>query len=177
MVERLQFLLLAYQKFLEEVSGGKEIAGVDFRDKSPGWGTLLRVDFADGTHHYDLWNGNYFRAFLSGISMRQSCYHCAYSQKKRPGDITIGDFWGIDKFKEDWNDKKGTSIVLCNTQKGLDLFQKIQKSVERIEEIPLDTTLDIAKKANGALLAPTPEHKLHKCFFKHLNDGDKFSVA
>ena len=168
---------LAYQKFLEEVSKGKKVVGVDFRDKTHGWGTLIRVDFADGTHHHDLWNGNYFKAFLSGLSMRESCYHCEYSQKNRPGDITIGDFWGVDKFKSEWNDKKGTSIVLCNTKKGESWFKSIENFIEKIEEVPAEVAIDIAKKANGALLKPTPPHKMHKCFFRHLNEGDSFSVA
>ena len=167
----------AYNKFLDEVSNGKEIKAVDFRDKKPGWGTLIRVDFADGSLHHDLYNGNYFRAFLSGIAMRESCYTCPYSQENRPGDLTIGDFWGVADYKKDWNDNKGTSIVLTNNLHGEQCLQKISHSISRIEEIPYDKTIEICKKYNGALLFPTKPHKMHKCFFKHLNEGDKFSTA
>lgn len=167
----------AYNKFLDEVSKGREVVAVDFRDKTPGWGTLIRVDFSDGTLHHDLYNGNYFRAFLSGIAMRESCYTCPYSQENRPGDITIGDFWGVADFKENWNDKKGTSIVLVNNKKGEKEIKNIKKSISRIEKVPYEKTIEICKKYNGALLFPTRPHKMHKCFFKHLNEGDSFSTA
>lgn len=168
---------LAYNKFLDEVSKGKKITKVDFRDKKPGWGTLIRVDFEDGSLHHDLYNGNYFRAFLSGIAMRESCYTCPYSQENRPGDLTIGDFWGVSEFKENWNDKKGTSIVLTNNPHGEEILQLISKLTSRIEKVPYQKVIEICKKHNGALLFPTKPHKMHKCFFKHLNEGDAFSTS
>ena len=167
---------LAYNKFLDEVSNGREITNVDFRDKTPGWGTLLTVDYSDKTKHHDLWNGNYFRAVLSGINMREGCYHCQYAQEKRCGDITIGDFWGIGNYKADLNDNKGTSIVLCNTMKGQAAFENISKAFSRVEEIPVEATIEICKKANGALFQPTKPNKMHKCFFKHLQT-DNFSTS
>ncbi len=168
---------LAYERFLDEVSGGKVVTGVDFRDKAYGWGTLIRVDFEDGTSHYDQWNGNYFRAFLNGISMREACYHCPYARKERPGDLTIGDFWGIEKFKPDWNDKKGTSLVMCNTPKGIAAIDEISKKIKRKERIPLEKVVEISTKANGALVRPTHPHPMHKCFFYHLGRGDSFSKS
>lgn len=167
----------AYNKFLDEISKGKKISNVDFRDKKPGWGTLIRVDFEDGSIHHDLYNGNYFRSFLSGINMRESCYTCPYSQEHRVGDLTLGDFWGVSEFKENWNDNKGTSIALINNAHGKSLLEKISKAIDRIEEVPYSKTVEICKKYNGALLFPTKPNKMHKCFFKHLNDGDSFSIA
>lgn len=55
----------AYRKFLREVSdnGKKACKAVDFRDKTPGWGTLIRVDFDDGTTHYDPMERKLFSSF------------------------------------------------------------------------------------------------------------------
>jgi len=168
----------AYRKFLREVSdnGKKACKAVDFRDKTPGWGKLIRVDFDDGTTHYDPWNGNYLRAFLSGLSMRKSCFSCKYASSSRPGDLTLGDFWGVEKFKIDWNDKKGTSLVMCNSIKGVGLLENISSQLRRIEEVPRDRVLEIAEKANGALIRPTKEPIMRKCFFEHLKK-DNFSKA
>lgn len=164
---------LAYNKFLDEISNNnsKEIASVDFRDKKYGWGTLISVNFKNSETHYDLYNGNYMRAFLSGLSMREACYTCKYSQEKRVGDITLGDFWGISSYKEDWNDKKGTSFVLLNNVKGLKFFEKIKSQFERFELIENNTAVEICKKNNGAFLFPTRPNKMHKCFFKHLKNN------
>ncbi len=168
---------LAYNKFLDEVSQGKKITHVDFRDKTYGWGTLIKVDFEDGSFHRDMYNGNYFRAFLSGLSMREGCYTCHYAQSKRVGDLTLGDFWGVANYKEDWNDKKGTSVVLVNNAKGQTLLDKILKQFARVEQVPAEQTIDICRKANGALLFPTRPHSMRKCFFRHLTDGDSFSKS
>jgi len=167
----------AYNRFLDEVSAGKEITSVDFRDKKYGWGTLINVTFEDGTVHYDQWNGNYFKAFLSGLSMREACLHCQYAQPERVGDITLGDFWGVANYKENWNDKQGTSLVLCNSEKGKKLFHAISKQIARKEEVAYEKVIEISRKANAALVRPTWEPEMRKCFFKHLAKGDSFSKA
>lgn len=169
---------LAYRKFLKEISnnGEKTCVGVDFRDKTPGWGTLIRVDFADGSFHHDVWNGNWFRAFLSGLTMRKSCFFCKYASADRPGDISLGDFWGVEKYKADWNDKKGTSLVMCNTEKGLASLKTFSSQIRRLEEVPAAVAENIAKVANGALIRPTSEPPMRSCFFQHLRK-DSFSKA
>lgn len=108
--------------------------------------------------------------------MRKSCFSCKYASSSRPGDLTLGDFWGVEKFKIDWNDKKGTSLVMCNSIKGVGLLENISSQLRRIEEVPRDRVLEIAEKANGALIRPTKEPIMRKCFFEHLKK-DNFSKA
>ncbi|MBR5577871.1 MAG: Coenzyme F420 hydrogenase/dehydrogenase, beta subunit C-terminal domain [Lachnospiraceae bacterium] len=168
---------MAYQKFLDEVCPDKEIKKVDFRDKKYGWGKLLAIEFTDGTIHYDYHNGHFFNAFLPGLSMMEACFHCKYANSNRVGDITLGDFWGVSQFKARWDDKRGTSLVLCNSPKGKELFGKIFSKIRCMEEVPLKTVLDISEKANGAIIRPTWEPENHQCFFKHLAKGDSFSKS
>lgn len=169
---------LAYRKFLEEVSGNgnKTIIGVNFRDKKYGWGTLISVKFADGSTHYDYYNGHYFRAFLSGLSMREGCNNCKYAQSKRVGDLTLGDFWGIKNHNQQLDDGKGTSMVICNTEKGRKILNSVFKEIVKKEEISMDKTIEISKKTNGALIRPTWYHKMRNCFFNHLKK-DSFSKS
>lgn len=170
---------LAYKKFLEEVSegGNKQIVSVDFRDKKYGWGTLLSVAFADKTVHYDYYNGNYFRAFLSGLSMRESCFRCKYSQFARVGDITLGDFWGVKNYKASFDDGKGTSLIICNTPKGKRFLEEIKQRFAVLEQVPNKTVLEISEKANAALVRPTYKPQMRRCFFYHLKKGDSFSKS
>ncbi len=167
---------LAYKKFLDEVAGNKTITNVDFRDKKSGWGTLLSIKFVDGTTHYDLYNGNYFRAFLSGLAMREACYHCKYAQGQRVGDITIGDFWNIGEYKKELNDNGGTSMVLCNTAKGIRLMNMLKANFQLQEYIDWDTVVNISRKVNWAIIKPSPEPQMRKCFFHHLSK-DSFSKS
>ena len=39
----------------------------------------------------------YYTAYLQGIIHRENCYKCEYADKRRVSDLTIGDFWGIDR--------------------------------------------------------------------------------
>lgn len=72
----------------------------------------------------------YFYGFLEGITLRESCYHCMFSQEKRVGDLTIGDFIGLGKMLQypEYKGKKkeNVSLVLVQTEKGANLINQIR---------------------------------------------------
>lgn len=41
---------------------------------------------------------SYYHYFLSGEIYRDCCYQCPYAQRQRVGDITVGDYWGVQKY-------------------------------------------------------------------------------
>ncbi len=72
--------------------------------------------------------------FYQHIMFRHSCGKCHFANTKRPSDITIADFWGWEKTDQDINkDDKGVSLVLVNTEKGRELFEKVK---DRMTVIP-----------------------------------------
>ena len=81
----------------------------------------------------------YFAAFLRSHSYRDSCYQCKYAQQKRPGDITLGDFWGLGKLKtENESTHWGISVMLQNTEKAKHLITLVEDKIfieeRRVEE-------------------------------------------
>lgn len=61
---------------------------------------------------------------------RRSCGVCPYANTRRPGDITIADYWGWEKTDPSFNaDDKGVSLVLVNTEKGRKLFEEARKDL------------------------------------------------
>lgn len=65
--------------------------------------------------------------FYKHIMFRESCSKCHFANTRRPSDITLGDFWGWEKTDPNFNkDDKGVSLVLINTEKGRDLFDKVK---------------------------------------------------
>ena len=42
-----------------------------------------------------LFRTEYGRAFGRALFLRPSCYRCPYASITRPGDFTLGDFWGL----------------------------------------------------------------------------------
>ena len=58
---------------------------------------------------------------------RRSCGKCHYCNTHRPSDITLADFWGWQRTAPEINkDDKGVSLVLVNTEKGRELFDKVK---------------------------------------------------
>ena len=59
--------------------------------------------------------------------LRPSCYECPYKSVIHPGDITIADYWGIEKAAPEFDDNKGVSLVLVNNEAGEKIFEKVKK--------------------------------------------------
>lgn len=106
---------------------------------------------------------DYYRNFLQGSFYRENCYSCRYAKRKRISDITIGDFWGLDKNSKVYdNEEKGISLIMPNTEKGLDLVNQIfEKSV--FEE----RTVDEACRENGQLNKPSAKSKKYNIYLKY----------
>lgn len=66
----------------------------------------------------------YFRAFLDGLTYRDNCYECKYAKPERISDITVADFWGIDRSKMKYSYNGRISLVMINTDKGATFFDK-----------------------------------------------------
>lgn len=95
----------------------------------------------------------YFAAFLEGLIHRSNCYECNFATEKRVSDITIGDFWGVDKsiLKECYDGR--ISVVLVNTDKGGKVLESLQSKII-IEE----RSIAEAVKNNGQLQHPSKKH-------------------
>lgn len=159
----------AYQSFLKEFSGGQEIEKVDFRDKKFfEWSSPTVVYLKNGDVKKAAWNeGTWYRGFLDGIINRKHCYHCPYTKTERVADITMGDCWQIHRHNPAFDDRKGTSLVLVNSDKGARLFDEIRPEMKLCEEVPLSAVTPY----NGHLRHPTPEHRSRKFFFSHLDQS------
>lgn len=122
-----------YLTYLEK-KHGSEICYVNFRDKEEfGWAahreTFKFVKMGGGKMTFTF-------AFYKHIMFRHSCGTCKYTNLQRPSDITIADFWGWQKTDPTINaDDKGLSLVLCNTEKGRQLFDAVK---ERMTVIPAE---------------------------------------
>jgi len=79
------------------------------------------------------------KLFLSDIALRESCYDCHFKLGNKYSDLTLGDFWGVEKIKPQLYNKSGVSAVILNSNKGIDLFKSIEKDLIyeecRLEEI------------------------------------------
>lgn len=75
----------------------------------------------------DRWFNPFWSVWLNHLMSRPSCYECPFTTPGRMADITLGDLWGVHLYcPELYGKNGGASLVVCNTEKGKQIFQKAQ---------------------------------------------------
>lgn len=112
-----------------------KIVGHQFRDKSFGWHKPRDCNkFENGDEdNYSYESQLFTRIYIDDLCQRKSCTHCPFASTTRGSDITLGDFWGIEKIKPEFDDNKGVSLVICNTKKGKQAFDAIKSDLTVME--------------------------------------------
>ena len=115
--------------------GKKDIVAVDFRNKKDfGWADHVEtITLRDQKREYRIHSRVFKTLFYEHYILRPSCHSCPNKSLERPGDLTLADFWGIDKAVPGFNDNQGVSLVLVNTQMGKELLSEATNLLEAIE--------------------------------------------
>ena len=115
-----------YVNFLEKKNQARMIS-YTFRDKEKGWiGYHIKAEYDNGNNECESSEElTFLKIFSMDVALRPSCYNCPYACRKRCGDITIGDYWGIHQLDEKFADNKGISLVVPNSSVGKNLVSSI----------------------------------------------------
>ncbi|MDE6695419.1 MAG: Coenzyme F420 hydrogenase/dehydrogenase, beta subunit C-terminal domain [Muribaculaceae bacterium] len=108
----------------------------------------------------------YYFGFQKYITLRPSCYLCKWAKPERTADITLGDFWGIEKYDSSLDAKEGVSMIIVNTEAGKSLIESLENQKKIFTE---SFPINVAIENNGCLVSPTPLKKERDAFFKALN--------
>lgn len=117
-----------YAKKIQKKNG--KITYLTFKDKRNGWKSPTAIVTVGEGDEREISIKDYVRVFYSQCALRPSCHQCPYASTIRKTDITIGDFWNIDKTIPDFYDYLGNSLFLIHTDKGEDVFEQIKQSME-----------------------------------------------
>lgn len=161
-----------YRKYLDSLErkfGGK-IVYVKAKNKELGWRNLTRkVVFDNGAVYYGVrMDDDFRRGYHTNVYCRPSCYTCQYKGFPRISDITIADYWGIEKIEPNLDNNIGTSMILLNSRKGEAYFDLVKDNLEYCE-----TSFHSILTGNPALLKPLSSAKINREQF--FVDLDKFS--
>lgn len=127
-----------YLKWQEQKNGSK-VVRVDFRNKKDyGWKAHVESLFLENGKQVD--SRVFTTMFYGHAILRPCCYQCPYKDIVHPGNITIADYWGIDKVAPEFNDNKGVSLVLLNDKKGLDAFWTVETDL-KIKETRIEDSM------------------------------------
>ena len=141
-------VFLKYMEMLERQFGSKA-THIKFKNKKWGWHNFsLRVNFENGQEYCkDRWHDLFFIGYLqSGNFARPSCYVCPFKGFPQKADITLADFWGIEKIDPSMDQDKGTSLVMVNSGKGQRLFDSIKERIDWRQ-----FTMEDARSGNPAM--------------------------
>ena len=108
----------------------KGLQAVRFRNKVTGWkDSHFTTVYDDGSvDSAPLFRTEYGRAFGRALFLRPSCHRCAYTNLNRPGDFTLGDFWGLRPDELPEQQEKGVNLLLVNTAHGSHIFDQLPLS-------------------------------------------------
>lgn len=149
-----------------------KIRDVSFRDKSTGWSdSSMRIDFDDGRRYMDrVKKETFFIGFGKSVFNRKSCFDCKFRIDQTKADITLADFWGIDRHQEEeYSDNKGVSLIITHTAAGVEALLRIEGSVFIRKH-----SLDEAVIYNPRLVNSVKEPAGRSSFFHDLGEGYSF---
>lgn len=170
-----------WKNYLEERkqvdADGSEIIGVNLRDKSTGWSNYsysVRYEYQNGKVHSGQQDSDRFmQGFISNLYLRPSCSNCKFKGIERGSDITMGDYWGVWHHYPEFDDDKGTSLVMIHSEKGLKLWESV------IDEFNvLEINNEQAVQYNPSALESSYAASRRNDFFRHLqrNQGESVST-
>lgn len=119
-----------WEKYINDFENKNNIvvSRVNFREKRDGWKQYGLLKEGNSFSQYLKSSEDpYMIFFLKNLSLRQSCYSCRAKRYESLADLTIGDFWGIDKLIPEFDDNKGTNLVLVHTDIGADILGSIKQ--------------------------------------------------
>lgn len=158
-----------YIQHLEDKLRGK-IIDFKFRDKTKGWGLLGKVIYKNNEVKMEKFIppiiSSYYSYFLNGDIYRDSCYECKYATSFRQGDLTMGDFWGVNNAHPEIVTKGGVSVLLVNSIKGLELIEEISKYITLVQ-----SSFEHICKHNGQLRQPTSKSESREAIFNKWREG------
>ena len=156
-----------YIRSLEEKEGGT-VSDFSFRVKDN------KYRHAHGYSYHTKKNGkkktvngiylqsSYYNAFKKYLLFRESCYTCRYATLERVSDITLGDFWGIEKYPFEADTDKGVSMVITNTVAGENAFETIVNDTI-YKEFPIEYGVESNYCLTKATKKPLKRDEVVKC--------------
>ena len=141
-----------YMDFARERYG--KIKALRFRSKEyAGWscGGVVVVGTSNSEKKipYRDFDNYYYSYFLSGDIYRKCCYSCKYANTKRVGDLSLGDYWGVEALHLPLETENGCSLLLANNERAV-------KFLEMIDDLyKIETTVEQAAHCNKQLNEPS----------------------
>ena len=150
-----------WRKYLDSIAAryGSKVVYCKTQCKEYGWRNLTQKTILEnGKHVYDAKGPNHYvksskEHLLVSSWCRPSCYDCRFKGFPRTADITIADFWGIEKVCKELDRNLGTSLVMVNSKKGEHFFDLAKPHLEQMQ-VPLEKAVAENRPIHSPLEPP-----------------------
>lgn len=161
-----------FKEYIEQIEKetGKKVTDISFRDKSLGWKNPQFVIKSNDKilKKCAIFEDEYGRSFLTNMILREACYDCKYSTLNSQSDITLGDFWGEEKYNKNIDSFKGISVIIAHTDKGNEIINVLKKDKIKVyNKVPLELAID----NNYPIALPSLKHTGSDEFFAEYEKG------
>jgi len=150
-----------FEKYLKclELKNNSKVNKILFRAKENGWtNSTPIIKFYNDSK---IEENSYSRAFSRAMISRPCCSECSFTKPYMVSDITLGDFWGVNKLTNIKEYENGISLVFANNPKGLEIINKIKG----VTKYNLDDNVDYLQYNHHS---PIKAHRNRNKFFKKL---------
>ena len=150
-----------------------KISFVNLRNKNSGWSRYaysVEIRYEDNSAHLVPQGVDPFmRGFTQNLYLRPSCSSCIFKGIERCSDFTLGDYWGVWEQCPDFDDNKGTSLVMVHTEKGIHLWERIREELRVLDLKGIDCLAN-----NPSALMSSDAHKNRSRFFEKMDNVSDF---
>lgn len=149
-----------WSDYIKYISGDGSLEAYDFRDKRKRNDGHTVSYTADGVETaVSMAEDPLSRLYNLSLTYRPSCYSCPYASADNDFDLTIGDFWGVEKCCPEFADGRGTSLVIAHGERAEDLISRFTQNAQ-VVPCGKDSALQ------PALVTPAKEPMLRKFLFR-----------
>ena len=155
---------------------GHKVVYAKAKSKEYGWRNLTqKVILEDGKAYYETREqSNFTKGYLqTGVYCRPSCYDCKFKGYPRISDITLADFWGIEKVNTSMEKNLGTSLVMINSKKGERFFETVKGRINYVQ-VPFNSIEAGNRSLNLSVNLPKVDRKQ---FFEDLDKMSFLQIA
>ena len=138
------------------ISQFKNVTYITFKDKRNGWNNPTAFAISD---EKEVSIQDWLSIFYGHNADKPSCSICPFASTTREVDMTIGDFWRIEKSLPNFYNENGNSVILIHTEKGMKLFDLIKNDIIFEES-------DLQACWQGRLYSPPTRAMTYKLFWK-----------
>ena len=146
---------IVFREYMEKTYPNLDLNS--FRYKNPYEISTYAFSFANGSRV----NGQldpFYNSFLTGKSLRESCYSCVYACSERMGDISLGDCANYRAYSNLCG--RPVSTVIINTLRGKELWGMVESQMESVL-----ADYQVEKMMNHQLSHPVVRTELRDQFY------------